>query len=791
MLAGDVRRRTEIVRACSPQAADMADHRSSRRVIEVLPSMRPACFNSNYLRRSTRLVVICVVVGSIVCGWATRAVAEEVSFRRDVVAVLSKAGCNLGTCHGNFNGKNGFKLSLRGQDPAADWRFLTHDQFGRRTNRLEPEQSLILLKATAAVPHEGGRRFDQDSPEYETLHRWIVAGAPDDGDEAAQLVELVASPADNILIEPVDEVQLSVTATFADGSSRDVTRMAVYEPATDAVTVSIDGHVRRDQGGETSIAVRYLEHQALVRVALVPERAGWKWQDVPAANAIDEHVFAKLRRLRMQPSERTGDSEFLRRAYLDALGVLPTVDETRAFLADTADDKRSRLVDRLLERPEFADYWALKWSDLLRNEEKQLDRKGVQAFHHWIREWIEQDRPWNEFARELIAARGSTYHEPATNFYRGNRDPETAAETAAQVFLGVRLQCARCHNHPFDRWSQADYYSFGAFFARVRYKILENNRRDRFDKHEFDGEQIVWHAAQGEVKDPQTGRPAVPRFLGSSSPALDDDGDRLEALAAWIAGPENRLFARMQANRIWYHLMGRGVVDPIDDFRSTNPPINAPLLEALTDEFVRHGYRLKPLVRMIMNSHIYQLSAVPNETNVDDERNFVRAVVRPLEAEPLLDAISQVTAVSAKFNGYPLGMRAGELPGIEAVRKRDRAPSDGDQFLSTFGKPTRSLTCECERSDDTTLGQAFQIISGPLVNELLAAPDSRLATMLAEERSAAEMVDELYLAALCRPPGEQELARLTSYIDESTDRRAALEDILWGLISSKEFLLRN
>ena len=575
----------------------------------------------------------------------------EVSYRHDVLAVLSKAGCNLGACHGNFNGKNGFRLSLRGQDPELDWAFLTREQYGRRINRLEPAQSLVLLKATGAVPHEGGRRFKPDSLEYDLLYRWIAAGARDDGERAAKLIELRATPEDVILIEPLAAMRIEVRARFDDGTERDVSRLAVYEPATEAVAVSLDGHVSREQGGETSIAVRYLDRQALARVALVPDRPEVDGKELPAANVIDEKVNEKLARLRMRPSDLVGDEVFLRRAYVDALGILPTVVETRAFLADEQADKRERLIESLVERPEFAAFWAMKWSDLLRNEEKQLDRKGVQAFHRWIRQGIEEDRPWDEFARELSAARGSTYHEPAMNFYRANRDPETAAETAAQVFLGIRLQCARCHNHPFDRWSQADYYSFGAFFARVRYKILENNRRDRFDKHEFDGEQVVWQDVRGEVKDPRTGKPAQPRFLGSAEPAVENDGDRLVTLADWLAGRENRLFAKMQANRIWYHLMGRGIVDPIDDFRTTNPPINEPLLEALTDEFVRGGYRVKPLVRLIMNSRTYQTSSVPNETNADDERNFARAVVRPLGAEPLRHALSQVVEVPTKFNG--------------------------------------------------------------------------------------------------------------------------------------------
>lgn len=707
------------------------------------------------------------------------------------MAVLSKAGCNLGTCHGNFNGKNGFKLSLRGQDPEQDWTFLAREQFGRRANPLDPPASLILRKALGEVPHEGGRRFDRDSPEYAILHAWIEQGMPLDPADTPLVAELRVTPDEQVLVDPADGVQLQVEAIFEDGTTRDVTRLAVFEPSNQGAYARVDGYVERQRFGETSVAVRFLNRQAIVQLAFMPSRPDFVWQDVPVHNVVDEHVFAKLKRLRIQPSALSSDSQFLRRAYLDALGVLPSPSEVREFLDDPAEDKRARLIDRLLERPEFADYWALKWSDLLRNEEKQIDRKGVQAFHHWMRQAIEADYPLDRFAHDLLASRGSTYRYPAANFYRGNRDPQTAAETTAQVFLGVRLQCARCHNHPFDQWSQEDYYSFSALFARVRYKILENNRRDRFDKHEFDGEQVVWMDRSGEIKDPRSGKPAVPRFLGETEPAVESDEDRLEALADWIASADNPYFPRMQANRIWYHLLGLGIIDPLDDLRSTNPPSNEALLDALTEEFVASGFRLKPLVRLIMNSRTYQLSSEPNETNADDERNFARAIIRPLEAEPLLDALSQVTEVPAAFNGYPLGIRAGQVPGVEAVRRRDKPPTPGEQFLTSFGKPIRSLTCECERSAETTLGQAFQMISGPLANEFVHAPENRLGRLLASEVPDEAILEELYLAALCRLPRDEERDALLEFVARGEDRRAAFEDILWGLISSKEFLLRR
>jgi hypothetical protein len=722
---------------------------------------------------------------------ALPAPAAPVSFRNDVMAVLSRAGCNQGACHGNQNGKNGFKLSLRGQSPDFDLDALTRDTLGRRTDRLHPEDSLILAKATGAVPHEGGKRFDRDSLEYRLLVRWIAEGLRPDPPGAAVLRRLEVTPRQRVLIEPADQAPLRVRAAFSDGEVHDVTRLAVFETSNLVVRVDADGVAHRQDKGETTILVRYLDRQAAVQLAFVPARPDFVWPDPPEANYIDHHVFAKLRTLRMAPSALAPDAVFLRRVYLDVLGVLPTPAEVRRFLADTRSDKRARLIDALLERPEFADFWALKWSDLLHNEEKALDRKGVQVFHEWIRRRIADGEPLNEFARELIAGRGSTYSHPAANWYRALRDPQTRAEAAAQVFLGIRMQCARCHNHPFDRWTQTDYHSLAAFFSRVQYRILENNRRDNLDKHEFVGEQIVWMARDGEIKHPNSGEVLRPLFLGADTPAFTPDADRLLALADWIADPKNPFFARAQVNRVWYHLLGRGIVEPNDDFRASNPPVNGPLLDALAKDFAAHRFDLRYLVRTIANSHTYQLSAVPNDTNRDDEANFARAMVRPLQAEQLLDALAQVTDVTPNFPGYPAGTRAGQLPGVGGNRGRRQRAADSEKFLTSFGKPIRLLSCECERSEDTTLNQAFQLITGPLVNKMLSDSDNRVGRSLAAGKTDAEIVEEFYLAALCRPPSATERQRALELIDRAKDRRAALEDLLWGLVNAKEFLLRR
>jgi hypothetical protein len=714
--------------------------------------------------------------------------AEPVRFRSDVMAVLSKAGCNQGTCHGNQNGKNGFKLSLRGQDPDFDLLSLTHDTGGRRINPQRPADSLLLLKATARVEHEGGQRFTAASPEYAILLAWISAGAQPDPADVSRLTKLEVTPAQQYLVEPDDRVQLRVWAEFSDGSRRDVSRWAVYEPSNPLVTVSATGEARRLDFGEAAVLVRYLDGQATVQLAFIPERQGFAWYEVPEVNYIDHHVFAKLQTLRLLPSELCSDSAFLRRAYLDALGILPTADEARAFLIDASPDKRARLIDALLERPEFADFWALKWCDVLRSEEKVLDRKGVEVLHDWVHRAIADGKPLNEFARDLIAARGSTYADPPANFYRALREPHLRSEAVAEVFLGVRLQCARCHNHPFDRWTQNDYHSLEAFFSRVQYRIVENLRRDKFDSHEFDGEQIVWQDRVGEVKHPRTGELLQPKFLGAPTPDLSPDADRLQVLANWVASPDNPFFARAQVNRIWYHLMGRGIVEPNDDFRASNPPSNGPLLEALTRDLVEHHFDLRHLMRTVMNSRTYQLSSLPNATNRDDEANFSHALGRPLQAEQLLDAIAAVTEVPLKFNGYPQGLRAGQLPGVRGAGKQ---PSDSERFLQAFGKPDRLLSCECERSTDTTLGQAFQLITGELINRSLAAKDNRLGRLLAEGKSDETIVEDCFLAALCRRPTSHERDTAGAMLRKAKDRRTGLEDLLWGLLNAKEFLLRQ
>jgi hypothetical protein len=735
-----------------------------------------------YVKSSAHRLLLLLVA---LCGAPHGRAAEPVSFRTDVMAIVSKAGCNLGGCHGNATGKGGLKLSLRGQDPDLDWLALTREQSGRRVNFLEPEKSLLLLKATAAVAHEGGQRFAPQSAEYETVLRWLRDGAPDSGSDGPRLARLEVSPIERILVEPHGEVQLNAVATFADGTRRDITRLAVYEPNNDGVRVSPGGLVAREKLGETTVLVRYLDQQVAVHLAFVPARPGFVWQEPPAANFVDEHVFRKLRTLRMNPSALCSDEVFLRRAFLDLLGVIPTADEARAFLEDSAPGKRARLVERLLEREEFADFWALKWADLLKIEERQLDKEGMRVFHAWIRQSIRENKPLDQFARELIAARGSTFKNPPANWWRANRDPVTRAENTAQVFLGTRLNCAQCHNHPFERWTQDDYYDWTTLFARIDYKLSDAKRTDKNDKQEFRGDQTVFLKPAGVVMNPRTGQAAVARFLGGEAPRVEGGRDELVVLGEWLS--RSPMFVRMQVNRVWLHLMGRGLVDPADDFRASNPPSHPGLLDELARDFAGNGYDLRRLIRTVMASRAYQLAAEPNDTNREDETNHSRAIVRRLTAEQLIDSVSAALAAPLPIEGFPSGTRLAQVP--EGRKHYRPIKSDLDRFSTTFGKPPRLIASDCERSNDTALPQAFQLISGPLVQELLTRSGNRLDGVAAMQDL--DLIDELFWSVLSRPPTTREIDRTGTHLANAADRRRALEDIAWALLNSKEFLFRR
>ena len=688
-----------------------------------------------------------------------------------------------------------------------DYSVLNYEFFGRRINFSDPDRSLLLLKATMQLSHEGGKRFDVGSAEYAILSNWISAGMPSDSVATPQFVQLEVTPNEVFLTgeipaasdpqSPVWHQQIAATAKYSDGSSRDVTSLAVFEVAQPIADVSHDGLVVGRVAGETTILVRYLHQQIPVRMAFLTFRPDFVWSAPHATNFIDEQVFAKLQKLRINPAMVSDDATFYRRLSLDLLGVLPSSAEARKFVTDTLPNKRALLIDALLERPEFSEWWAMKWADLLRIEEKTLDRKGVENFHAWLRDAFETHKPLDQMVREIVTGRGSTYEVPPANFYRALRTPFERSETIGQLFLGVRLQCSKCHNHPFDRWTQDDYYSWGSVFARVDYKILENRRRDSNDKHEFDGEQIVYLRDTGEAKDPRTNQGRRPTLLGQAS-ELNPEQDPLAELATWLTNPHHDRFVQMLANRTWQQVMGRGIVDPIDDFRATNPPSNPQLLADLarhlstpmTSGAQVQAFDVRHLLRVILNSQTYQLSAEANESNRDDEINFSRAIIRRHSAEQLLDATSQVLQTPLDFAGYPKGRRAAQLPGV-ATRLRDAGPSDADQFLQLFGKPPRLQACDCERSEETTLGQTFQLVSGGLINRLLATQGNRLDTLVQSTSPVAEIVTELYWSALTRPPTVAELATAQAILEKSPNRRASLEDITWAILNSNEFLLRH
>ena len=707
--------------------------------------------------------------------------SRAVSFRTDVAPLLSKAGCNMGACHGNLNGKGGFRLSLRGDEPAFDFQALTHDLSGRRLSRIAPERSLIVLKPTTTFAHEGGMRFSRDSIEAQTLLRWIGEGASDDGAAAPRLKSLRVFPQERIAAPGALDQQLVVTAEFDDGTTHDVTRQAAYDVSDPTrAEVSGAGLVQARGPCETAIAIRYMNGRCTSRLAFLPDRPGFVWRGPATNHPIDSHLFAKLKALRINPSGLSSDSEFLRRAYLDCIGRLAEPDEAREFLDSHDPDKRGQLVDRLVERPEFADHWALKWADLLRNEEKTMGEKGAWVFQRWLRDQIARDTPLDELTRRIVAGLGSTWQNPPSSFHRTNRDPMTAAESVSQVFLGIRLQCARCHNHPFDVWSQDDYYGLAAFFGNVARKQLNNIRKDNLDLHEINGDEFIYLEGHPIMVQPRTGAVLRPTWLREQSRERSRiESDNALDFACWISLTtwNNPQFSRNLVNRVWFHLFGRGIVEPVDDFRDSNPPANPALLAALAAYFESNGMRLKPLVAWIMKSRAYQLSATPEPTNVEDEANFSHAAVRLLPAEALLDAISQVLAVPERFTHAPNSLRATQLPG----------PTGGGSFLKTFGKPDRLLTCECERSDTTTLAQAFQMINGETVRKKLEAQNNRIGRRLASGVSDSDLLNDFYLAALARMPTESERKALAAHLARARDRRKAWEDVVWALLNSKEF----
>ena len=703
----------------------------------------------------------------------TPAFAEPVSFVRDVMPILNKAGCTSGPCHGAAKGKNGFKLSLRGYDPESDFRAIVHEFGGRRFNRTDPERSLTLLKPTQQIPHGGGMRFDTDSRYYKTILEWIKQGAEFGNPVAAQVAKLDVQPPELKFDQPGGKEQLKVVAHYADGSTRDVTADALYTSNTPTVAdIDGTGGVKTERKGEAAMLVRYEGKLAVLGVTVLPGKPGFSWKPMPENNYIDKFINAKLERLKLLPSETATDAEFLRRVSYDLAGVPATPEEVVAFAADKSPNKRSRMIDKLMARMEFVDHWAVKWSDLLQVSRTRLGDKGMWAFREWIRESLAGNKPYDRMARELITARGSTFQNPPANFFRFTRDPKVAMETTTQLFLGVRMVCAQCHDHPFEQWTQNQYFQLTAFFAQVGIK-------DGTDS----AEEIVYDKREDfEIKHPKDGRIMSPKFLYGGDAVPAGEADLRNALADWLTSSKNELFAKAITNRFWSYFFGRGIIDPVDDIRASNPPTNPALLEALTKDFVAHGYDLRYLIRTIANSRTYQLSFHTNEWNADDETNFSHFLPRRLSAEQLFDGIYVATGTKPYFSDVPRAFTASQLP--------DPKVGAGG-FLDLFGRPERQTSCECERRTDVSLVQALNLLNGSTIADAIAAEDGRVAKLILSGAPDRKLIEELYMGALGRPPEPKELDLAQTYMASGMNRAERAQDLLWALLNSNAFLFNR
>ncbi|MDX1931425.1 MAG: DUF1553 domain-containing protein [Capsulimonadales bacterium] len=713
------------------------------------------------IRKDDRELTVPVQVTGLVADPAPR-------FVTDVLPVLTRSGCNMGGCHGAASGKGGFRLSLQGYDPDADHESITRAAGARRVNPAQPENSLLLRKPTMAVPHRGGRALEAGSPEYRLLADWIRAGMPGPKAGEPEVLGLDAVPAVRTL--PVGGRQrFRVLARFSDGTRRDVTSETLFS-GSDSTVVSVtpDGTATVTGKGEGAVLVRYRD---LVTTSTIVSPFAPPLRTVPKGNTpLDRILLRKLAGLGLQPSSRCSDADFLRRAYLDLIGTLPEADTVRAFLADRDPQKREKLVDALFERPEYTDYWTLRWGDILRSSRNALGDKGLIAFNRWLRDSVATNKPWNRLTRELVLASGSTFDNGPANYYRASAGPEALTETTAQVFLGVRIQCARCHNHPYERWKQDQYYRLAAFFARVRTKDGANP-----------DEKVIHTAGTGDVTHPRTKQAVTPAALDATPLPATFAGDRRRALADWLTGPDNPFFARILVNRIWKHFMGQGLAEPVDDLRVTNPPTNPELLDYLAKDFVRNGYDVRRLIRTIMVSDAYQRSAIETPTNAADTKYYSRFFVKRVPAEPLLDALTVATGVPEKFGGYPAGLRATELPDTTAQ----------SYFLDLFGRPARNIVCQCERIDAPNLSQVLHFVNGKNINARLASENGRVARLIGAKTPDNLLIEELYLAALSRYPTEEERLDALVNLAAAKDRRKEAEDILWALLNSKEFLFNH
>lgn len=722
---------------------------------------------------------------SLISALALTSLAQErTTYLRDIAPILNKAGCTSGPCHGAAKGKNGFKLSLRGYDPQFDYEALLYDLSGRRFNRAEPARSLMLAKPAQQVPHGGGLRFEAGSRYYKTIHDWIAQGVPYGDPSKDDVASVSADQKELVMDRPGSTAKLRVIATFKDGRTRDVTREAVVESNVPDVArmseTDSETSVAGERIGEATLLVRYQGKFSTVPVTVLNPKEGFTWSALPQNNYIDQLIDAKLKRLKIQPSPLVDDATFLRRVSLDLTGQIPAPEEVRAFLADATPPKQKRaaMIEKLLARSTYVDHWTVKWGDLLQNSRKFLGEKGAFGFREWIRESVANNKPYDKWVREIILSRGSTYENPAANFYRVSKDPKLSMERTTQVFLGVRMVCAQCHDHPFERWTQNQYYEMSAFFSAV-------GVRPGFEV----GEDIVYDLREDyEMKHPKDSRVMKPQFLVSATTAsnapisIPSDQKRREALAQWLTSRNNPFFAKSTANRIWSYFFGKGIIDPVDDIRASNPPSNPALLDALAKDFADHNFDLKYLIRTIVNSRAYQASIETNEWNAPDLYNFSHQSPRRLSAEQLMDGVAAATGARPNFPEVPPETPAAQLPDPHVGK---------EGFLDLFGRPSRESACECERRADLSLPQALNLVNGKTISDAVADPKGRVAKLVLSSASDKAIAEDLYLASLSRLPNASEADTAMKYLSGSGGRAARAQDLLWALVNSKAFLYNH
>lgn len=695
---------------------------------------------------------------------------RPISFKLDVMPVFMKAGCNTGSCHGAARGKDGFRLSLFGFDPDGDFLRITREMPGRRIDFAAPMNSLLMEKSIGVVPHTGGKRFETDSELCQTMNTWIAAGCPNDPATIPTCTGIEVYPKSGVLDGEGATQQITVRATYSDGTDRDVTSLALFLSSNDtSASLSPEGVITAGSRGEAFLMARFSTYTVGSHFVVLPKGLTWEDTPQPARNYVDELVNLKLKQLRMNSSPRCGDEVFMRRVFLDLVGVLPTEEEYTAFTADADPAKRDKLIETLLNRKEFTEVWVSKWAEwLMMRSSNQTSAKSIALYYTWLSDQIAKNTPWDQMVREILAASGGTFQVPSTNFYQIERDTLKVSENVAQIFLGMRTQCAQCHNHPFDKWTQDDYYGFAAFFSQIGRKEGEDYR-----------ETIVFNSGGGDVRHPVGGRVMAPVYLGAGAADLQGKDRRL-ALANWLASPQNGYFAQNFANRIWQHFFGIGIIEPVDDIRVSNPPANGPLLEALAKRFTESNYDMRALVRDICQSETYQRSTDANPSNELDSRNFARQQLRRIKAESMLDVLSQVTNTKEKFPRLPLGARA--------VQIADGATST--YFLTTFGRASRETACSCEVKMEPTLSQALHLLNGDTTNARIL--QGRLVNeWIKEGLTAPQIVEKIYVRALSRKPQPEELAGLAPLLEGEKPSQQNLEDIFWAIVNSREFVFNH